>query len=105
MEPPNVCYDNFEMIEELERGGQDDFCFVKMILNDDYAMMAGTKIYIASDIFELLPGRHQFESGTEQATIERIKVNKSDKLPDFVPRELKELDTAMMVINVHLQSR
>ncbi|KAA6360785.1 MAG: hypothetical protein EZS28_043688, partial [Streblomastix strix] len=56
-----------------------------------------------SDIFsvgivtqELLTGRHPFESGTEQATIDRIKVGKPDQLPDFVPREMKELITAML---------
>ncbi|KAA6374064.1 MAG: hypothetical protein EZS28_030409, partial [Streblomastix strix] len=45
---------------------------------------------------ELLTGRHPYESGTEQATIDRIKVGKPDQLPDFVPREMKELITAML---------
>ncbi|KAA6401761.1 MAG: hypothetical protein EZS28_002703, partial [Streblomastix strix] len=45
---------------------------------------------------ELLTGRHPYESGTEQATIDRIKVGKPDQLPDFVPREMKELIIAML---------
>ncbi|KAA6395553.1 MAG: putative CAMK family protein kinase [Streblomastix strix] len=92
-----------------------DFGFAKEITEGGYATMAGTKVYMAaeiwlfnkadynSDIFsvgiitqELLTGRHPFEAGTEQATIERIKVGKPDELPDFVPREMKELVTAML---------
>ncbi|KAA6388077.1 MAG: putative STE family protein kinase [Streblomastix strix] len=92
-----------------------DFGFAKEITEGGYATMAGTKVYMASEIWllkktdylsdifsvgivtqELLTGRHPYESGTEQATIERIKVGKPDKLPAYVPREMKELITAML---------
>ncbi|KAA6400713.1 MAG: putative NEK protein kinase [Streblomastix strix] len=93
----------------------DDFCLAKVISSHDNMMMAGTNVYMASefwllkktdylsDIFsvgivttELLTGRSTFEAGTEQATIDRIKAGKPDQLPDFVPRGMKELITAML---------
>ncbi|KAA6359790.1 MAG: hypothetical protein EZS28_044683, partial [Streblomastix strix] len=70
----------------------EDFSFAKVISYHINATMTGTKVYMASEIWllkqtdyqsdifsvgivtqELLTGRHPYESGTEQATIDRIK--------------------------------
>ncbi|KAA6371556.1 MAG: putative MAP kinase kinase family domain protein, partial [Streblomastix strix] len=92
-----------------------DFGLAKEISSQDYATMAGTKVYMAaevwqskktdyaSDIFsvgivaaELVTGKHPYESGTEQGTIERIKKGQASELPEFVPPEMKELITSML---------
>ncbi|KAA6383432.1 MAG: putative Serine/threonine-protein kinase Nek3 [Streblomastix strix] len=92
-----------------------DFGFAKQIDEVGYASLAGTMVYMAaevwklkktdyaSDIFsvgvvtvELLTGKHPFDTGTEQGTIENIQKGKSSKLPSYVSREMKELVTSMI---------
>ncbi|KAA6398343.1 MAG: putative Serine/threonine-protein kinase Nek3 [Streblomastix strix] len=92
-----------------------DFGLAKVISSKDYATMAGTKVYMAaevwqskktdfaSDIFsvgivavELLTGRHPFEAGTEQGTIDNIIKGNAAPLPEQVSREMKELVTSMI---------
>ncbi|KAA6387376.1 MAG: putative Serine/threonine-protein kinase Nek3 [Streblomastix strix] len=106
-----------ENIFVLEDGSvcMGDFGLAKVISSKDYATMAGTKVYMAaevwqnkrtdflSDIFsvgivtvELLTGRHPFESGSEQGTIDNIRNGKSSELPSYVSREMKELVTSMI---------
>ncbi|KAA6367085.1 MAG: hypothetical protein EZS28_037389 [Streblomastix strix] len=92
-----------------------DFGLSKEITSQDYATMAGTKVYMAaevwqskktdyaSDIFsvgivaaELVTGKHPYESGTEQGTIEMNKKGQVSELPEFVPPEMKELIAPML---------
>ncbi|KAA6373568.1 MAG: hypothetical protein EZS28_030906, partial [Streblomastix strix] len=65
-----------------------------------------------SDIFsvgiitvELLTGRHPFESGSEQGTIDNIRNGKSSELPSYLSREMKELVTSMISHNPKPESK
>ncbi|KAA6385951.1 MAG: putative serine/threonine-protein kinase Nek5 [Streblomastix strix] len=92
-----------------------DFGFAKQTDEVGYASLAGTMVYMAaevwkfkkndftSDIFsvgvvtvELLTGKHPFDTGTEQGTIENIQNGKSSELPSYVSYEMKELVTSMI---------
>ncbi|KAA6388182.1 MAG: putative Serine/threonine-protein kinase Nek3 [Streblomastix strix] len=92
-----------------------DFGYAKEITDGGYATMAGTKVYLASEVWqfkktdfssdifsvgivtvELLTGRHPFEAGNEQATIDKIRKGNSSELPSSISREMKELVTSMI---------
>lgn len=47
-------------------------------------------------IFELITGKHPFLAESAEAMIERIRNDDSEKLPDWVPAELKKLVNAMI---------
>ncbi|KAA6366371.1 MAG: putative Serine/threonine-protein kinase Nek3 [Streblomastix strix] len=113
IKPENI----FVMEDELIR--QSDFGLAKGISSQEYGSIARSKVYMAaevwqskktdyaSDIFsvgivaaELVTGKHPYESGTEQGTIERIKKGQASELPEFVPPEMKELITSMLMHDV-----
>ncbi|KAA6363536.1 MAG: hypothetical protein EZS28_040937, partial [Streblomastix strix] len=48
---------------------------------------------------ELLTGHHPFQAPNELAMIEKIKSGQHSELPEFVPKELKELITSMLSLD------
>ncbi|KAA6401195.1 MAG: putative CAMK family protein kinase [Streblomastix strix] len=93
-----------------------DFGLSKELQDKDYyAKAEGTKVYMAAEvfamkkmdfcsdifalgvvIFELITGKHPFLAESAEAMIERIRNDDSEKLPDWVPAELKKLVNAMI---------
>ncbi|KAA6379512.1 MAG: putative MAP kinase kinase family domain protein [Streblomastix strix] len=92
-----------------------DFGLVRDMNNSEYATYAGTKAYMApeghtqrkldlpSDIYslgiicyQLLTGRYPFESASEQELISKIIDGKHEQLPDWVPKEMRELIERML---------
>ncbi|KAA6401087.1 MAG: putative Protein kinase domain [Streblomastix strix] len=92
-----------------------DFGLLQEIIEEQYAKYAGTNIYMAPEghilkrldfssdifslgiiIFQMLTGQHPFESGSESATIEKMKKSQASVLPGWVPVELKGLVEAML---------
>ncbi|KAA6369994.1 MAG: hypothetical protein EZS28_034479 [Streblomastix strix] len=47
-------------------------------------------------VCEMLTGKHPFDGGSDQATIQKIIRNDVAKLPSFVPKEMQELVTSMI---------
>ncbi|KAA6371372.1 MAG: putative protein kinase domain protein [Streblomastix strix] len=85
-----------------------DFGLAKELTLKYYATIAGTKFYLAAEVylqnrmtymsdmfafgvvlFELLTGQHPFQSSNEQATIDKIKNGQHSDLPNWVPQEMK----------------
>ncbi|KAA6403346.1 MAG: putative Serine/threonine-protein kinase Nek3 [Streblomastix strix] len=92
-----------------------DFGFAKELTERTYTSIAGTRVYIApevwllrrtnfsSDIFsvgiitqELLTGCHPFDTGYEQGIVDNIIKGHMREQPSFVSRELKELIFSML---------
>ncbi|KAA6374257.1 MAG: putative CAMK family protein kinase, partial [Streblomastix strix] len=85
-----------------------DFGLAKELTEKYYATIAGTKFYLAAEVylqnrmtfmsdmfafgivlFELLTGQYPFQASNELATIEKIKKGQNSDLPDWVPIEMK----------------
>ncbi|KAA6366217.1 MAG: putative NEK protein kinase, partial [Streblomastix strix] len=92
-----------------------DFGLAKEIASRNYATAVGTKVYQAPEvyqqqqmtvesdvfavgevIFELLSGRHPFESRTEQGMIENICKGEMIEFPSFAEGNMKQIVLAMM---------
>ncbi|KAA6387766.1 MAG: putative NEK protein kinase, partial [Streblomastix strix] len=92
-----------------------DFGLAKNIASRNYAPVVGTKVYQAPEvyqqqqmtvesdvfavgevIFELLSGRHPFESRTEQGMIENICKGEMIEFPSFAEGNMKQIVLAMM---------
>ncbi|KAA6387457.1 MAG: putative cmgc ck2 family [Streblomastix strix] len=92
-----------------------DFGLLQEISEEQYAKYAGTNIYMAPEghilkrldfssdifslgliVFQMLTGQHPFESGSESATIEKMKKSQASVLPGWVPVELKKLVEDML---------
>ncbi|KAA6400559.1 MAG: putative NEK protein kinase [Streblomastix strix] len=86
-----------------------DFGLAKALTEKYYATVAGTKFYLAPEVwlqkimtylsdiyafgvvtFELLAVHHPFLADNEQEMIEKIKKGESEQLPDWVPIKMKE---------------
>ncbi|KAA6376193.1 MAG: putative NEK protein kinase [Streblomastix strix] len=112
IKPANI----FVMIDGSVRLG--DFGLARDIEGDYYMKEEGTKVYMAAEVFkfkrmdystdifaigivttELLTGHHPFQAPNEQAMIEKIKSGQHSELPEFVPKELKDLITAMLSLD------
>ncbi|KAA6378960.1 MAG: putative Serine/threonine protein kinase [Streblomastix strix] len=112
IKPANI----FVMIDGSVRLG--DFGLARDVEGDYYMKEEGTKVYMAAEVFkfkrmdystdifaigivttELLTGHHPFQAPNEQATIEKIKSGQHSELPEFVPKELKELITSMLSLD------
>ncbi|KAA6398531.1 MAG: putative NEK/NEK6 protein kinase [Streblomastix strix] len=95
-----------------------DFGLAKQLDEKDYATFAGTMVYMASEVWltkkcdflsdifscgiiaaELLTGKHPFFANNEHSIVERIKKGSYDQLPDFVPKDLKELVESMIDVD------
>ncbi|KAA6383076.1 MAG: hypothetical protein EZS28_021395 [Streblomastix strix] len=88
---------------ELEGGAQGRKYYVKLEETGVHYAMNSVKKDYSTNIFamgivttELLTGHHPFEAPNEQAMIEKIKSGQHSELPEFVPKELKDLITAML---------
>ncbi|KAA6368082.1 MAG: putative NEK protein kinase [Streblomastix strix] len=85
-----------------------DFGLAKELTEKYYATIAGTKFYLAAEVwlqnrmtymsdmfafgvvlFELLTGQHPFQASNEQAEIDKIKKGQHSNLPDWVPQEMR----------------
>ncbi|KAA6373142.1 MAG: putative serine/threonine-protein kinase Nek4 [Streblomastix strix] len=92
-----------------------DFGLVKELTEKYYATVAGTKFYMAPEvwlmkkmyfssdifavgicIFELITGQHPFAATSEQEMINKIKNGDSSKLPEYVPIEMRNLLLKML---------
>ncbi|KAA6385234.1 MAG: putative NEK protein kinase [Streblomastix strix] len=112
IKPANI----FVMIDGSVRLG--DFGLARDVEGDYYLKEEGTKVYMAAEVFkfkrmdystdifaigivttELLTGHHPFQAPNELAMIEKIKSGQHSELPEFVPKELKELITAMLSLD------
>ncbi|KAA6387706.1 MAG: putative STE family protein kinase [Streblomastix strix] len=112
IKPANI----FVMIDGSVRLG--DFGLARDLEGDYYMKEEGTKVYMAAEVFkfkrmdystdifaigivttELLTGHHPFQAPNEQAMIEKIKSGQHSELPEFIPKELKELITAMLSLD------
>ncbi|KAA6379084.1 MAG: putative NEK protein kinase [Streblomastix strix] len=112
IKPANI----FVMIDGSVRLG--DFGLARDLEGNYYAKEEGTKVYMAAEVFkfkrmdystdifamgivttELLTGHHPFEAPNEIAMIEKIKSGQHSELPEFVPKELKELITVMLSLD------
>ncbi|KAA6404441.1 MAG: putative Serine/threonine-protein kinase Nek3 [Streblomastix strix] len=87
-----------------------DFGLAKDMTEKDYATIAGTKMYMAAEvwmvkrmdycsdiyatgvvIYELLTGSHPFAADSEQEMIEKIRKGDVQQIPQYVPPVLKKL--------------
>ncbi|KAA6383749.1 MAG: putative serine/threonine-protein kinase Nek4 [Streblomastix strix] len=92
-----------------------DFGLAKELIEKYYATVAGTKFYMAPEvwlmqkmyfssdifavgvcIFELITGQHPFAADSEQKMINKIKNGESSNLPEYVPTELQEIINKML---------
>ncbi|KAA6354868.1 MAG: hypothetical protein EZS28_049605, partial [Streblomastix strix] len=92
-----------------------DLGLAKVIQGNNKATVAGTKIYIAPEvwkdnkmdfgsdlyavgicIYELITGKHPFAAKSQNEMIQRMKNEQPGNLPDYVPTELKELILSLL---------
>ncbi|KAA6377320.1 MAG: putative Serine/threonine-protein kinase Nek6 [Streblomastix strix] len=92
-----------------------DFGLAKELTEKYYATVAGTKFYMAPEvwlmkkmyfssdifavgicIFELITGQHPFAAESEQEMINKIKNGETSKLPEYIPVEFKNILMKML---------